>query len=452
MGKPRVNIGGGGGSGGRVAIYYQILTGFDLTKISAFGGLGNGGLPNGAAGTVYLQGPAREAGELIIDNNNLNVSSLTTPIPNPSSGSIALTHMRVRRQAHVRLDSLLTLTGTLELSANAEFISTQRTLAGTISVTNNSVITHLPTTASSFFKVDLGAGAFTLDATSKIDVSGRGFLGGRQPGNPFVGRGMTLGFQAGSSGDAGGSYGGLGGGPSNPVYGNLGDPNEPGSGGAASVGPAGNGGGLIRISAQTFILNGSILANGEGGGCCDAGGGSGGGIRIDVGTLTGSGQIRANGQDGKDRANFGGGGGGGGRIAVYFQNMTGFNASSISALGGLGKGGQPNGQNGTVQLQQQVAMLSPTLDEAPVMKAEAERDSTIDDSIRIALADIPQRLTFVPSGQSEISENRYLAMLSSSSSETSVSANPKSKPVLSFAEGSKIQNSPMISIPFTPMT
>ena len=415
-GKPRVNVGGGGGSGGRVAIYYQIITGFDLTKISAFGGLGNGGLPNGAAGTVYLQGPAREAGELIIDNNNLNVSSLTTPIPNPSSGSIALTHMRVRRQAHVRLDSLLTLTGTLELTANAEFISTQRTLAGTISVTSNSVITHLPTTASSFFKVDLGAGALTLDATSKIDVSGRGFLGGRQPGNPFVGRGMTLGFQAGSSGDGGGGYGGLGGGPSNPVYGSLADPNEPGSGGAASVGPAGNGGGLIRISAQTFTLNGSILANGEGGGCCDAGGGSGGGIRIDVGTLTGGGQIRANGQDGKDRANTGGGGGGGGRIAVYFQNMTGFNASSISALGGPGKGGQPNGQNGTVQLQQQVAMRSPTLDEAPVMKAEAERDTTIDDSIRIALADIPQRLVFVPSGQSEVSENRYLAMLSSSSS------------------------------------
>ena len=163
----------------------------------------------------------------------------------------------------------------MELSTNAEFISTQRTLAGTISVTSNSAITQLPTTASSFFKVDLGASAFTLDATSKIDVSGRGFLGGRQPGNPFVGRGMTLGFQAGSSGDAGGGYGGLGGGPSNPVYGNLGDPNEPGSGGAASVGPAGNGGGLIRISAQTFILNGSILANGEGGGCCDAGGGSG---------------------------------------------------------------------------------------------------------------------------------------------------------------------------------
>src|SRR5437660_6620990 len=125
-----------------------------------------------------------------------------------------------------------------------------------------------------------------------------------------------------------------------------------------------------RITAQTLNLDGSIHANGDGGGCCDAGGGSGGGIRIDVGTLTGTGQIKANGQDGKDRANTGGGGGGGGRIAVYFQSMTGFNASSISALGGPGKGGQPNGQNGTVQLQQQIAMLSPILDEASIMKAE----------------------------------------------------------------------------------
>jgi len=376
----------GGGSGGRVAVYYQSITAFDPAKISAFGGIGDGGQPNGAAGTVYLQGPAREAGELIIDNNSLAVGSLTTPIPNPATGNIALTHLRLRRQAHVRLDSLLTLPGTLELNANAEFISTQRTVAGTISVTNNSVITHLPTTAAASFRVDLSAGTLTVDATSKIDVSGRGFLGGRQAGNPFVGRGMTIGFQAGSSGDAGGGYGGLGGGPSNPVYGNLADPNEPGSGGGASSGPAGNGGGLVRIAAQTLTLNGAILTNGEGGGCCDGGGGSGGGIRLDVGTLTGTGQIRANGQEGKDRANFGGGGGGGGRIAVYFQNMAGFNASAISALGGLGKGGLPNGQNGTVQLQQQVAMHSPASNESPVMRAEA--GSTMDDSVRIAFADI----------------------------------------------------------------
>jgi RHS repeat-associated protein len=436
-GKPRVNIGGGGGGGGRVAIYYQIVSGFDLAKISAFGGTGNGGQPNGGSGTVYLQGPAREAGELIIDNNNLAVSSLTTPIPNPASGGIALTHLRLRRQARVRFDSLLTLTGALELTFNAELVSTQRVVAGTIGVTNNSLITHLPATATASFKVDISAGMFTIDATSKIDVSGRGFLGGRQPGNPFIGRGMTFGFQAGSSGDAGGSYGGLGGGPSNSLYGNLVDPNEPGSGGGASAGPAGNGGGLIRIAAQTLTLNGSILANGEGGGCCDAGGGSGGGIRIDVGSLTGTGQIRANGQDGKDRANFGGGGGGGGRIAVYFQNMTGFNAASISALGGLGKGGQPNGQNGTVQLQQQIAMLAPALEEVPVMQAESYGGS----AVRIALADIPQHLPLESSGELEIEkpesviyENRY-AMFSFLASGTSVSTNPNLKSCPELCQG-----------------
>jgi RHS repeat-associated protein len=201
------------------------------------------------------------------------------------------------------------------------------------------------------------------------------------------------------------------------VYGNLGDPNEPGSGGGASVGPAGNGGGLIRIAAQTFTLNGSVLANGEGGGCCDAGGGSGGGIRIDVGILSGTGQIRTNGQDGKDRANFGGGGGGGGRIAVYFQNMAGFNASAISALGGLGKGGLPNGQNGTVQLQQQIAMLGPTLDETPVMKAEGAPDSLM--AINSA-AERVQRSSYVPIPKPETRDARletehhnfYLAMIS----------------------------------------
>ena len=48
-----------------------------------------------------------------------------------------------------------------------------------------------------------------------------------------------------------------------------------------------------------------------------------------------------------------------GESRFYFQNMTGFNAASISALGGPGKGGQPNGQNGTVQLQQQVGNAFP---------------------------------------------------------------------------------------------
>jgi len=146
----------------------------------------------------------------------------------------------------------------------------------------------------------------TIDATSRIDVTGRGFLGGRQPGNPFAGPGMTNGFQSGSTGRSGGSYGGLGGsaaGVANGVYGEFRNPNELGSGGAAdSTFFGGNGGGLIRIVAQNLQLAGTITADGARGvntiGSSDSGGGSGGAIRIDVGTLSGAGQIKAGGGSG----------------------------------------------------------------------------------------------------------------------------------------------------------
>ena len=65
------------------------------------------------------------------------------------------------------------------------------------------------------FSQDLSAGTMIIDATSRIDVTDRGFLGGRQSGNPFGNRGVTIGFQAGSDLGSGGGYGGLGACPSN---------------------------------------------------------------------------------------------------------------------------------------------------------------------------------------------------------------------------------------------
>jgi hypothetical protein len=58
-------IGGGlgnGGAGGRVAVYYRNPTSFNPSNITAFSGPGN----NSGAGTVYLQGSTRDAGELIV--------------------------------------------------------------------------------------------------------------------------------------------------------------------------------------------------------------------------------------------------------------------------------------------------------------------------------------------------------------------------------------------------
>ena len=366
-----------GGGGGRIAIYYQNLVGFDpTTQVTAFGETGNSA-PNGGAGTVYLQGPGRETGELIADNNDIPAIARSTPILSNPSGLLALTNLRVRRAARVRVDDQINLTSTLEVSSAGELTLGERVIAPTIDVTDNSTITQIATTSTAFFKVDLSVNSLTVDATSRIDVTGRGFLGQAQPGNGFLG-GMTIGFQRGSRNRSGGSYGGLGGlfplGVVNPVYGDFRDPNEPGSGGGldSGTGFAGNGGGLARIVAQTLNLDGTIIADGGVGGNGNGGGGSGGGIRLDVATLQGAGQITANGGNFFGNAS----GGGGGRIAIYFQDASTFDlVNGVSALGGPGG---PNGADGTVFLQQVVAMLIPTDGEDLIIrKAEAQFESPV---------------------------------------------------------------------------
>jgi RHS repeat-associated protein len=378
---------GGGGGGGRIAIYYQNITGFNLANVVAYGGTGsNVANPNGGAGTIYLQGPARDSGELIVDNNSIPVASQSTRLLGVPTGTVALSHIRVRRQARVRIDNLVSVAGTLEVSGNSDLMATDRIIADTVSVTSSSTISQVPTTAISAFKLDLSARTVDIDATSNLDAIGRGFLGGEQTGNPFGGNGVTLGFAQGSTGTSGGSHGGLGGaanGSANPTYGNTQDPQDPGSGGGTLLRTGGNGGGVIRVSAQSLTLHGGIRAGGGSGmGDSFAAGGSGGSIRIDVRTLAGSGQIAARGGNGLSFS----GGGGGGRIAIYYSDATGFNlGTQVLVNGGTGNGA-PNGQNGSIHLQQQIAMLLPMLEEQPVMKAEAE-NSTGGDPVRSASVD-----------------------------------------------------------------
>jgi hypothetical protein len=148
----------------------------------------------------------------------------------------------------------------------------------------------------------------------------------------------------------GGSYGGIGGlgnAEQNPssAYGSFRDPNELGSGGGSDSGPGGNGGGLIRITADTVALNGQLSANGVDGSTF-SGGGSGGGIKIVTATLRGTGSIRANGGGSASQA----GGGGGGRIALYYADATGFAFTNVQAYGG--RVGFHEGTPGTIYLQQ----------------------------------------------------------------------------------------------------
>ena len=239
-----------------------------------------------------------------------------------------------------------------ELTIDGSTLSgNQKIQAVSIAITNTGVLTHCSTTTTKECRLEVVVDTLTIDTTSKIDVSGRGYLGGWQ-GDNSNDTGRTLGntTTGGSGYQTGGSYGGLGGigsnnSATNAVYGEITNPNELGSGGGGrSDSPAGNGGGLIRITAQSIQLDGSIIADG-GSGSAYSGGGSGGGIHIDANSLSGAGKITANGGNGN--SGWYAAGGGGGRIAVYYSDISGFNESNIQAYGGTG---YRNGTDGTVYL------------------------------------------------------------------------------------------------------
>ncbi len=188
-----------------------------------------------------------------------------------------------------------------------------------VQLVHGAALTHSADTATQTHELDLTVTEQVIvDASSKIDVTGKGYLPGYTTGNTTVG---------GATGVSGGSYGGLGvssRGATNPVYGDYANPDDWGAGGANF-----SGGGLVRIAAATLQLDGQLLANGlddtSGGDGSGDGDGAGGGIYVSVMTLSGGGPILA----------MGGhyGAAGGGRIAVYTADSSSFSANA-SARGG----------------------------------------------------------------------------------------------------------------------
>ena len=202
------------------------------------------------------------------------------------------------------------------------------------------MLTHRYTDETATYALRLTATTLlSIDGTSSINVTGRGYLPGYTYGNTTDG-GATGDTE--SDGSAG-SYGGLGGNYScNWTYGDFVNPNELGSGGSRT----GSGGGLVRITAAAAEINGSIKADGTTGYRSTAG--SGGGIRLDVGTLSGSGMITADG--GYEIWTFQGGGGG--RIAIYADTFDGFDyATQVTAHGGSrSDNADESGATGTVYI------------------------------------------------------------------------------------------------------
>jgi hypothetical protein len=355
---------GAGGGGGRVAVYATDWSAFDLTKIQALGGVG--GNVSGGAGTVYLKQTGAPQGTLIVDAGT--GGNGTTPLGLPGEtdhtfvDSVMIhggaTHaMAANAGETLDFQNSLTITGGGSLAVSGLFTSatTVQVVNGVLAAAQVIVpgltVQQGGVVTAQGHKLDLTvSGLITVDATSRIDVTGKGYGLGVTSGGTTTG---------GASGDSGGSYGGLGGvasGQTNAAYGDYTNPTDWGSGGnninGGYLAGSGAGGGLVRLTAQTLALDGQIVADGRNatyqGGFSHytAAAGSGGGIYVAVTSLQGAGRMQASGASSDDE------GGGGGRIAVYANDWSGFDLTKIQALGGTSGTGFALGGAGTVYLKQ----------------------------------------------------------------------------------------------------
>jgi len=190
-------------------------------------------------------------------------------------------------------------------------------------------------------------GNCAITAGSLIDLDGGGYPGGEGPG---AGTGGYCG--GGWWGGGGGGYGGQGGSYCNndpqgsgPTYGSETQPIHFGSGGHGSV--SSGGGAIDLFVGGTLTFDGAISSDGvditEYGA---TGAGSGGSVLIQSYQLTGAGTISASGGVALHGSYVDNGSGGGGRVAIYSDDMSGFDVGNIQALGGIG--GDFDGQDGTI--------------------------------------------------------------------------------------------------------
>ena len=375
----------GGGGGGRIILSHT--TNEFEGIITAYGGNDNYSGGCGGAGTIYINKNNSDEGILIIDNNNhLNVSESSTPLLLTGHNFLyyqtyleTLHSLTISNGAKVFNESVTTIKNNLTLDngwlTQGECDSSMH--INSLDLKNSSVLTHAETNLNTVYSLDFYTYwisrkkssikinvdyRITIDSTSRIDVNGRGYLGGYSGGN-LSSYGLTNGntTTGGSSGCAGGSHGGLGGvchdSDIASIYGyyckNCNWPYSlnPGSGGGAydesSIG--GDGGGIINFTTKELIHNGTISANGADG-YLKAGGGAGGDILIWTETFSGSGTFEATGGDGGQYSDYSTGGGGGGRIEIHSIVESNFNGT-LSVAGGMANASGKNGENGTIYCQ-----------------------------------------------------------------------------------------------------
>ena len=313
---------GRGGSGGRIAIYYNETT-FDVSSkihVQSFGGYG----PNvgyAGPGSIYYKNNLEEFGSLIFENNN-----------NPG-----------RAENLVATDYLLR----------------------NLSIGNNVFTYALGDTETNRGTIFRLSGDFYLGSGAEINGVGYGFPSDEGPGageigpNPLSGGGGGANGGSGGTGQSNDSNQAQGGQPYNTE--NQMQPLMLGSGGGSSGAGAkgGSGGGAIAIDARfgNIDLFGTINVNGTDGKISSpgGGGGAGGSILLIGSSCNISGNLFAEGGDGGDN-NYDGGGGGGGRASILVTSPM-VNCDTSTATISVAQGYSSEGIEGQVGTYVGVASL-----------------------------------------------------------------------------------------------
>lgn len=217
------------------------------------------------------------------------------------------------------------------------------TISSGVTLTHDYAITGDGT----YYKIDLNIATFlTVETGASINVSEKGIIGtGSGSGYGFSPDGTSLSVAYGSGVYNGGSHGGSGGRNASyssvgNVYDSISNPRLPGaSGGNFAAG--GLGGGVVRVSAASSTINGSIIADARD--YSFSASGAGGTVYLNVTTeILGNGSITANGGAGAS----GYGAGGGGRIALYYTTLSG--SVTLEAFGGNSAASASDGGAGTI--------------------------------------------------------------------------------------------------------
>ncbi|MBE2213613.1 MAG: carboxypeptidase regulatory-like domain-containing protein, partial [Opitutaceae bacterium] len=379
----------GQSGGGRIAVYAGSdagFTGWTPTTVNSGGGAAQAGtlvIAIGAPGTQAMRIPAR--------------------VDFPQDIQLALQSLTLDNNATLSLGggTALSIAGALTLGDAATLLCQGKNVAAQVDG------------AWAGAGVSIQAASVVVPATAKISADGQGYVDGAGPG-----------FATGSTYATGAAYGGMASGAgAMAAYGSSLRPIDLGSSGEAGSNVTTAGGGAIKLTVTgSLILEGSITANGTGTGPGTGrshGGATGGSLWITAHTLTGSGTITANAMPSVFINNVPSNGGqsSGGRIALYYQDGTGFTGLSAMRV----DAGSTTAQPGTlVVLDTSVpgggAMYVTqrmTLDEGPIYSLGAltiENGATVEVAGGVAL-DIDGPLTLTGSSTLQLRSLNHLGQI-----------------------------------------